>query len=171
MRLALLTIALLYCAIGSAQSFPKDFVGSWKGTLLWYQGNKKLPQRREMQLIIRPADTAGQYTFQLVYGTKEQDNRPYLLKPLDTAAGHWVIDERNGIVLDQYWVGNRLTGAFTVESTTIVNSYRREGKTLVVEFHSITAAAVSKTGGGSPDIPPVQSYGIRGYQKAVLRRQ
>src|SRR4051812_33923622 len=83
-----------------AQSFPKDFVGHWQGELEWFQAGKT--QKIKMQLIIHRADTAGQYSWQIVYGEKAEDNRPYLLKPVDTARGHWIIDERDGILLDQY---------------------------------------------------------------------
>ena len=122
-----------------------------------------------MQLIVRPTDTAGVYTWQIIYGDKGQDNRPYLLKPVDTAAGHWQIDERNGIVLDQYWVGDRFTSAFTVQSTTIIDSYWREGKHLVAEFYSLSSTPVATTGQGTDESPKVDSYRTKGYQKAVLK--
>ncbi len=121
-----------------------------------------------MQLIIRPADTAGVFTWQIIYGEKGEDKRPYLLKPVDTAKGHWQVDERNGIVLDQYLVGNRFTSAFTVQTTTIVDSYWREGKALIAEFHSLAAKPVASTGHGTDESPKVDSYGVRGYQKAIL---
>ena len=75
-----------------------------------------------MQLIVPPTDTAGIYTWQLIYGNKGEDNRPYLLRLVDSAKGHWQVDERNGIILDQYIVGNRFTSAFTVQTTTIIDS-------------------------------------------------
>lgn len=160
--------AVLFCA--AQKSFPHPFLGHWQGTLLWYQTGKKAPQKVKMQLIIRPAGAAGVYTWQIIYGEKGQDNRPYLLKPVDTARGHWQIDERNGIILDQYLVANRFTSAFTVQSTTIVDSYWREGKNLVAEFYSFTAKPVATTGAGTDDSPEVDSYGTKGYQKAVLKR-
>lgn len=130
-----------------------------------------MPQKVKMQLIVRPADTAGHYTWQLIYGDKAEDSRPYLLKPVDTAKGHWVVDERNGIVLDQYWTGNRLSGAFTVQGTTILNSYWLEGDRLLIEFFSLAAKPVRTSGAGTEAVPAVDSYAIRGFQKAVLQKQ
>lgn len=124
----------------------------------------------KMQLVVLPADSAGTYTWQIVYGDKGQDNRPYVLKPVDTAKGHWVVDERNGIVLDQYFVANRFTSAFTVQNTTIVDSYWREGKNLIVEFHSLSAKAVNTTGNGTEESPTVMSYGVKGFQRAILEK-
>ncbi|HEY9301957.1 MAG TPA: hypothetical protein VIQ31_37455, partial [Phormidium sp.] len=56
-------------------SFPKDFIGHWEGTLSWYQTGKKTPQKVKMQLVIKPADSANTYTWQIIYGDKGQDNR------------------------------------------------------------------------------------------------
>lgn len=124
-----------------------------------------------MQLIVLPTDSANTYTWQIVYGDKGEDNRPYLLKPVDTAKGHWRIDERNGIVLDQYFVGNRFTSAFTVQNATIVDSYWREGEKLMVEFYSYASKPVATTGNGTEDSPKVESYAVKGFQQAVLVRK
>jgi hypothetical protein len=150
--------------------FPRQFIGHWKGNLLWYQTGVKEPKKVKMQLIILPTDTANVYTWQIIYGEKGEDNRPYLLRPVDTAKGHWQVDERNGIILDQYFVGNRFTSAFTVMTTTIVDSYWREGNNLIAEFYSLTARPVSTTGAGTEESPKVDSYGTKGYQRALLQR-
>ena len=123
-----------------------------------------------MQLIIKPADSIHTYTWQIIYGNNGKDNRPYLLKPVDTAKGHWQIDEQNGIVIDQYFIGNRFTSAFTVQTTTIVDSYWREGKNLVAEFYGLTARPVNTTGAGTENSPKVDSYGTKSYQHAVLKK-
>lgn len=124
-----------------------------------------------MQLIVQPADSADTFTWQLVYGEKAEDNRPYLLRPVDTAKGHWQIDERNGIVIDQYLVGNRFTSAFTVQNNTIVDSYWREDNKLIIEFHSFPARPVNTSDHGTKDSPKVDSYPVRSFQRAVLTRR
>ncbi len=121
-----------------------------------------------MQLIIKPADSVNTYTWQIIYGDKGEDNRPYILKPVDTAKGHWQIDERNGIILDQYFIGNRFTSAFTVQTTTIVDSYWREGQNMVAEFYGLTTKPVRTSGEGTDDSPKVDSYGTKSYQRALL---
>ncbi|RYZ26359.1 MAG: hypothetical protein EOO10_15785 [Chitinophagaceae bacterium] len=151
-------------------SFPQSFIGHWEGTLNWYQAGKKVPQKVKMQLIIRPADSSNTYTWQIIYGAKGEDNRPYILRPADTAKGHWQIDERNGIIIDQYFIGNRFTSAFTVQTTTIVDSYWREGEDLVAEFYGLTAKPVNTSGAGTEDSPKVDSYGTKSYQRAILKR-
>lgn len=163
--------ALLIVSTARAQNIPKEFIGHWEGELQWFQVGKKDPQKVKMQLIIQPADTAAQYTWQIIYGEKSEDNRPYLLKPVDTSKGHWVIDERNGILIDQYWIGNRFTSNFTVQSSTILNSYWMEGNELIAEFYSISSKPITTSGGTSEDIPTVNSYAAKAYQKAILKKR
>ena len=124
-----------------------------------------------MQLIIGPTDSAHTYTWQLIYGDKGEDNRPYMLKAVDTIKGHWQIDERNGIMLDQYFIGNRFTSAFTVLTTTIVNSYWRAGNNLIAEFYSLSAKPINTTGNGTEESPKVESYATKSYQRAVMKRK
>ncbi|MGZ5287820.1 MAG: hypothetical protein ACXWB9_11565 [Flavisolibacter sp.] len=168
--IVIMTVLLFSGLTTFAQNFPSDFLGHWEGELQWYKTGNKAPQNIKMQLVIQKTDTAGTYLWKLVYGEQNTDNRPYLLKAIDTAKGHWVVDERNGILLDHYWVGNRLTGAFTVENTTILNSFRLEGDALLVEFYSTSAKPV-RTSGGSSDIPSVFSYQAKAYQLAVLKKK
>jgi hypothetical protein len=152
--------------------FPNDYIGKWKGTLEWFRAGNPQPQQVNMELYILPSkDTAGQYSWHLIYGSVTQDSRPYLLKSVDSAKIHWVIDELNGIVLDQYWIGNRFIGSFTVGNSTIVNSYYLANGNMIVEFISYQAKPLVKTGKGTEDSPFVDSYATRGFQRAVLKKQ
>jgi hypothetical protein len=153
-----------------AQSFPQSFIGHWKGEISWYQPGKKAPQKFAAQLKVAPTDTAGQYTWQIIYGKEEKDNRPYILRSIDTAKGHWVIDEKNGIVLDQYWVGNTFSGAFALDAVTIINSYRLEKEKLIINFFTVNHRSVNKTGSGTEASPAVNSYRLSGYQVGILTR-
>jgi hypothetical protein len=161
---------LFIACIANAQSFPADFVGHWKGEMEWCRQGKKSSQKFPMQLRIQPADTAGQYTWQIIYGKEQTDNRPYILKPVDTAKGHWVVDERNGIILDQYWMGNKLSGVFSVGGSIIFNSYWLEKGKLMVEFVSIPTNPLARTGSGTEDSPYVDSYTIKSFQKGILSK-
>lgn len=175
MKQLVISIVLLmaFAAAGaqSATHFPQLFIGHWKGTLEWY-ADSVAPKTVNMELHIQPSrDSANQYTWHIVYGKATEDSRPYLLKPVDVSKGHWVIDEVNGIVLDQYWKGGKFTGAFTVGKSTIVNSYWIENGALHLEFFSYPTKPLATTGHGTEDSPRVDSYQIRSYQKAILRKE
>jgi hypothetical protein len=156
------------CFGAKAQKFPDGFIGNWEGELVWYQPGKKEPQKVATQLRIQPADTPNHFTWQIIYGKETEDNRAYVLKPVDTARGHWVIDERNGIILDQYWLGGKFCSAFTVGGTSITDCYWVEGEKMMIEFLAFSSQPINTTGGNEKEIPAVNSYGIKNYQKAVL---
>ena len=153
------------------QNFPHTWTGNWKGELQWFKGNTNEPQKVVMELKIHPADTANLYTWQLIYGSETKDNRPYTLIARDTTKGHWAIDEHNGIVLDQFWLANKLCGAFTVGNSTIINSYWMGNGKLNLEFYNISAKPVATTGNGTEESPAVNSYKVATYQRAVLSKQ
>jgi hypothetical protein len=161
--------AMAQKGINSNVTFPQSFIGHWKGKLQWMISGKPT-QEFLMQLIIQPTDTAGQYTWQIIYGNQGKDNRPYLLTATDTSKGHWVVDERDGIVLDSYVHGNSLHGAFTVQGNTIVDNYRVEGNKMLVEFFSIKLSDKKTSGKGTEDTPFVDSYKMSSYQFGVLER-
>ena len=168
-----LLITLFIANPGSAQpsTFPANWAGNWKGELRWYSAKKTAPQNVMMELRIRKEDTSSHYSWQLVYGADNRDNRPYSLIPIDSASGHWAVDEHNGIVIDQFWVGDKFCSAFKVQQTTIVNNYWLEGDKMVVEFCSFSAKPVSTTGAGTDESPLVESYRVTGFQRAILARQ
>ena len=168
--LLVLSICCYIVATAQTTSFPADWKGNWKGELQWYKAGKADPEKVNMELRIYLAETPGQYDWHIIYGAIQQDSRPYLLKPVDSSGVHWVIDERNGIILDQYWVGNRFTGAFSVQQSTLVNSYYLEDNKLIVEFTGFGKKPVNTTGAGTDESPTVDSYQVRSYQKAILYR-
>lgn len=170
-RLLSVLIFLPFSITAQTSDFPGKWIGNWKGELQWFKTGKPEPQKVNMELRIQPGDSSGNYTWHLIYGSAAEDSRPYILKVKDSAAGHWVIDELNGIVLDQFWVGGRFCGAFTVQNSTIISNYWTDGDNLLVEFFSAGAKPLVTTGKGTDDSPKVDSYKIGSYQKAVLKRK
>lgn len=151
-------------------SFPQSWMGNWKGELLWYKGTAKEPQKVVMELRIHP-DDSNRFSWQIIYGNETLDKRPYTLIAKDTAKGHWLIDENNGIVLDEFWIANKFCGAFTVQKSTIINNYWIENGKLFAEFYSLSAKPIATTGKGTEESPSVDSYKIGTYQIATLSRQ
>ncbi len=151
-------------------TFPKSFLGNWKGRLQWMVAGKPA-QTFSMQLKIQPTDSTNQYTWQIIYGDDNKDNRPYILKPIDASKGHWVVDERDGIMLDSYVHGNSIHGAFTVQGNTIVDNYRVENDTMFVEFFSFKLGDKKTSGKGTEETPFVDSYRMGSYQMGTLKKE
>lgn len=150
-------------------AFPRDFIGNWKGKLQWFEAGK--PTREiSMQLIIQPVDSIGLYTWQIIYGDEGKDNRPYILKAVNSDAGHWVVDEGDGILLDSYVHGNSIHGAFTVQGSTVVDNYTIEDGKMKVEYLTIRLGEKKTSGKGTEDTPYVDSYRVAAYQSGVLSK-
>lgn len=181
MRTLLLCLSIVYLQIGVAQStpdsltFPASWAGNWTGTLDIFSGKGKV-QSVEMTIEIHKIDTSkeGRYTFGLVYGSKEQDWRPYELVPVAPERGLWKVDEKNSIAMESYLYGPKLLCWFVVQGSRILCTYEKTGAdTLVFEVLSGPEKEISSTGNtkqGEEDIPEVRTYPFGVFQRALLRK-
>lgn len=181
MRNLIICLSVFCTAISTAQnisdslSFPASWQGDWTGTLEIFSGKGKI-QSVEMRLEIHKIDTSkeGRYTFGLVYGSKEQDWRPYELVPVAPERGVWKVDEKNSIVMESYLYGPKLLCWFVVQGNRILCTYEKTGNhTMVFEVLSGSETAVSTTGltkQGDEDIPEVKTFPVGVFQRAVLVR-
>jgi hypothetical protein len=151
-------------------TFPQSFIGEWRGSLLYYKSNNTT-DTVAMELNILPTKASSEYYWQIIYGANKNDNRPYILKPVDSIAGKWIIDENNGIRLNGVFKGNRFMGAFAVGGNVIVDSYYLQGNELHIDFYSFKQEPTGKTGNSTEDSPNVDLFDIRSFQKAVLTRK
>lgn len=125
--------------------FPSDFIGEWRGEMLWSRPGQKEPQTVKMSLTIRPNGNGEDHEYRLQYG--EQEPRPYVLRPKDRAQGHWQIDEGGGLVLDAFWVGGALVSAFDVGSQTIVTRLWREDEAVMSEMVTLQNEPLAEAAG------------------------
>ncbi len=179
------TLTLLFFAIcatpSSAQTpamptFPDDWVGNWSGTLNIY-GPKGKSDSVSMALEIFPIDTSreGRYTFGIVYGSKEQDWRPYELVPIAPERGLWKVDEKNSIVIEGFLCGPKFVSHFTVMNSRLLCTYeKQDAETLIFEVYSGADKPISTTGNAEFEgekIPEVKTYPLGVFQRAVLKKQ
>ncbi|MEY4926317.1 MAG: hypothetical protein RI894_753 [Bacteroidota bacterium] len=152
--------------------FPRDYIGDWEGTLMLHSPTKGQFQEVKMALKIHPLkDSAGQYTFQLIYGDGGADNRPYRLVAVDSTKNHWLVDENDGIKLDGYFIDNTFIQLFSIEGVTLTCFDRLENGVIYHEIVSAKQKPVRTSGGTSKDTPSVDSNPILSVQKAFLRRK
>lgn len=169
MKKIMLCCCLVFAEGVCQAQFPANFIGEWKGKLQWIVTGKPV-QEFTMQLKIAKRDSLNQYSWKIIYGDNDKDIRPYTLRAIDTAKNHWVIDEHNGIVLDNYVAGNCLQGSFTVLKNTIVDNYCIEDGKMKVQFFSIKQEEKNISGKGNEESPLVSSYRMAGYQHGWLEK-
>ena len=137
-----LTAALAFAVAGAAQipqntppaapstrpaGLPEAWFGSWRGTVQVMRPGGEVASEFGMSLEIgpapdQPAGALPAYAWAITYEMGDQkQTRPYLLRIATDEAGqprpgHFVLDERNGILVDQFLVGKVMQGHFIVES-------------------------------------------------------
>lgn len=151
-----------------AQKFPDSFLGTWKGPLNIYKGDSVVRTVTAM-LEVYPADS-GRWDWIITYGDSGEDRRHYMLLPIDTAKGHWAIDENNGIVIDMFVTGNKVTSLFSVEGSMIQISYWIDGEDMMMELFVHPEKELSTSGKGTEESPTVKVWKFTGYQLARLKR-
>lgn len=169
MKKICVSLFILFSLNVIAQKFPDAYVGYWRGDLKIYKG-ATVVQTVKFGLDVFPADS-GRYDWIITYGDSGQDRRPYTLIPVDTAKGHWAIDEGNGIVIDMYVTGNKVTSLFSVMGSVIQISYWKEGDELVMELFAYPEKEESQTGNGTEDSPSVKVWKFSGYQLGRMKLQ
>lgn len=159
--------------------FPADFTGVWVGELKVYT-IEGFRQSVPMELQILPVDDST-YTYTIIYGEdREAGKRPYLLRAGKDGPHHWVVDEDNGILLDNFYVGGILNGPFSIMGTSLFAHLERRGEHLyyaitsgpedVYRSSKATEEAAAEVDTDEPEIR-VETFKISNQQSALLRRQ
>ena len=102
--------------------FPQSWEGNWKGKLKVYHSKSIQPSMEiPMELEIKPKNDSV-WKWEIRYMTEKPDVRSYeLIKNIKTNS--WEIDEKNGIILPQTFIGNRMACSFSLDKTLLIASY------------------------------------------------
>ena len=97
-------------------NFPDDWAGRWQGDLMIYSG-LGLQDQLKMELIIEPISDSENYTFTIVYDTGlELSRREYELIVVDKEQGLFIVDEKNTIMIESYFIGGKCCLLYTSPS-------------------------------------------------------
>jgi len=152
----------------SNNSFPQNWQGTWSGTML-NRSVKGKSQNVPMTLRIQPvSNNPLRYTWQITYGVGAKKLvRSYELVVKDRGAGHFVIDEKDGTLIDAWWVGNTLYSQFRVGNKLLNSQYERQSDRLrykLVTYQPLNSPPAE----GSQQKVPFESYQIGAVQSAEL---
>lgn len=169
--LFLFIFPLLANAQTPISTFPDDWMGDWYGTMSIYNESGKA-QELGMELHLAESDSAGRWQWTLVYEIDTvRDERKYELVVKDAAKGHYIIDEKNSILLDSYLYRNVLTSRFSVNNSLLIVNYTFH--TDRIEFQILFGGLedVVTTGEEVDEIESILSYPVKGMQSATLYRR
>lgn len=144
-----------------ASIFPKSWEGNWKGEVSIFSAGGK--QNVPMSLVIQPIDSF-RWSWTLHYEAPNQIPRKYEL--IQDTSG-WKIDEKNGVILPQQLLGNRISSSFSVGGSLLITSYWLENDVLHMEIYAVAQEAYTK----SETEPEVSNHFIGSLQQARLYRK
>ncbi len=148
-------------------ALPEAWHGIWKGRVKSESRNGKTVDFA-MELHIEPIEGRNACTWRIVYGEGDRRQvRPYELLPVD-GKGHFRIDEKNGIVIDAFLIGDTIYSSFGLNKVRIDARYRLRGDALEFSIATQKAAPMGTTGGGA--VPAVEVFELVAAQRATLRK-
>lgn len=114
--------------------FPKSYLGKWKGSLEIMDVKGQLINEVEMQFSLIPLEEY-KWTWLMEYPKHEPKiEKNYLLIQDNNYSHNFFIDENNGIILNQFWTGNRLTGSYHLDGKIYETTLYIKGETLYFEI-------------------------------------
>jgi len=157
-----------------SSTFPESWIGTWRGTLTNYGGGDSVRLTVPVVLTIARGNESGTYRMRHVYNNDTTRNaKDYLLRTVDKAAGRYVTDENNGILIDETWTGGMLVGVFQVGDQVIESRSEIRGDSLVQDLIFWRATVSRTTQGSGPNGErgtPVQSFRVAGRQRSAFVR-
>lgn len=158
---------LLFLNVSLFAQIDESWLGIWRGKLEIRDNNPGLRDSIPMELHISKTDSAGILNWRIIYSDSAKDDRRYLLRTVDVSKGKYVIDEKDGILLDAYLFDNKLISRFEVMKSLLEITYTLEGDKIIFQVTSGKAESTSVSGSLQEDIE-VRSYSITSSQNAVL---
>jgi hypothetical protein len=164
-------ILFFLCLMGSSgfAQLPEDWQGTYEGELTSTDLNG-LQISYKMGLTIQ-TKTDTTYDFILVYGEDSlRQERKYEL--YNNGANKFVLDEKNGVLLDMSLGFGKLTSVFDVQGSLLHVSYIKTKKGMRYELSSSKQAfKTGDTNFEGEQIPEIISYKTTSFQEAILKKQ
>lgn len=153
-----------------SQVVPKSWLGHWSGKLQ-IMSHDSIVQQLDMALELLPkSDTSISYTIIYYVADTLTDRRPYELIVNDYDRGLYLLDEHNGVLIETRRYQNDLISMFEVMDTYLLVKVSFESDRLVYEIMVTSGKKRTESGGSSDDVPPVVSYPVFSYHRAVLTK-
>lgn len=160
-------------AQGSTTATPlsDEWVGNYAGELEIFDGGGKSVGKTPMRVEVGAAEAGSPRPFRIVYGEPgKAPVRDYQLIATGEAANHFLNDEKSGILIDTYLVGDTLYSQFEVSGARVDSRFVLAGDSLRTEMvtYGVTAQRDTRPSFDSSFI--VRAYPLQNVQKAVLER-
>ncbi len=158
----------------SSVVFPNDWLGYWEGEVEIHDVNG-ITQKLPIALDHQKTDTLGTYLWAIIYGEDTiAGRRQYYLKEVPDEKGHYIVDEKNTILLDHYYINGHLFSQFEVKGTHITSMMYKEGDQMHFDIISSKFNPIRTTHDtiyNGEEIPEVKGFQTVRLQTAVLSKK
>lgn len=140
--------------------------GEWTGTCEFANYNTDNPMAPlSMRLVVEPVNEA-RVLWTIQYGGEPARNYEMRKHPsgLD---GHYILDEKNGILIDRFLIGHELRDLYTINGRAFTNTTKFEGDRILVTSVSYWTGAPRRTQTG-PGQNVVNSFAMRDVNRCEL---
>ena len=116
---SIVTALTLLAAANANATILSDWQGNWQGQCQFQAPGSTDIESIPITIDILPLN-ANEITFTMNHMRATGDEvRDYIIRGIDPATGHYVTDEQNGILIDQYLRQNRLMQNFEVNGRNV----------------------------------------------------
>jgi len=148
---------------------PANWHGRWTGTLKITPVDGK-EQETPMELTIEPLKGSKNLRWRIIYGEgKKAPVRDYELQPQEKVH-HFIIDEKNGILIDAWLTGGVLHSQFEVGDSMIAVRYERSGDVLRFSLTATSTKEPRESKLTGKDDFQVKSHKVESFHAAELRQ-
>lgn len=175
--LLVVAFAVLVPQVAEGQEpFPRGWVGRWVGTLTTFVPPDSVRNRIPISLDITPLESdPASFEWRTIFNADTvRGLRPYRLIVEDAKKGKYATDERNGVLLDDSYIGGVLTSVFQVQTQVLESRYFVRGDTLTHElswWNTAPTRTVTGAGANSENGSEIRSFRVLGMQRSVMVRQ
>jgi hypothetical protein len=144
----------------SRQTLPDQWNGICKGMTVSITADGKR-QEIAMERHVLPLENGSAKIWKILYGKdSDQTARPYEIMPVPNELNRFVVDEKNGLFLDNQLVGNVLYSQFMVTTNLVTTRSEIKDDEIKVEMimFDLRSPRQSKLNGGNIE---VASYSFR----------
>jgi hypothetical protein len=155
-------------------TLPRDWTGVWEGDCSLtppFEGVADFKAR----LDIEPFSGRRGYAWTLDYlyaDPARKESRIYSLVPVpDSARGHFILDEQNGLLIDSFFDKSVLRSAYVINGRLYEFSYRLSGDLMIIESPYYREAPVRESCLSGAASLCAKSLQLLGVQACTLARQ
>jgi len=124
------------------ESFPGSWLGTYKGQMYMFKPGYGIADSVSVKLELLPTDISNQWVYRMTYfGNKKYGKiiKDYLIvKPDSLAAGTYLLDEKDGIIIQQTLIGNTFYSNFSVGDTYLNSIMSKTGDQIYFEIFQST---------------------------------